>query len=83
MKFTATLEFLGVKNFTGKKDTTKTYHQATFLDGNDVLNVFIDDNIANKCNAKNFKRMQQVECDFEVTVGNYTNLKLSDINSIK
>lgn len=81
MVFTTELEYLGVKDITSKKNN-KVYHQVAFIDGIDTLTVFIDDNLSNKIRAKGFKRFDKLLCDFEIQTGQYTNLKLNDINAI-
>lgn len=81
MQFTQQLNFLGMESFVGKKDPSKTFYRVSFLEDTDSFTVFVGEPEI-LITVGGLKRMDLVECDFTLKIGQYINLYLNDIRIV-
>lgn len=76
MRVKCKLEFLGVDLRQGKSNPEKYYKTVSFLDGNQSINILVDDeNLFN--NMKVVEKFTICDCELDLVLGKYTNCKLT------
>jgi hypothetical protein len=74
-------EFLGLNEFQGKKDPTKTYYTANLLQGSEVVKVFLQE--GQEVLFTGIHKMDEIECDLEINIGAKTYVSLKSVIQIE
>ena len=70
MKVKGTFEFLGITEFKGHKDPTKSYYNANLLQGTDILKVFLQEN--QLVLFSGLEKMDKIDVELDIRTGKNT-----------
>jgi hypothetical protein len=74
--------YLGLDTIQGKKDTTKTFYNLSLLQDTDVVKVFLDSETVKKIVNIKPNKMDKLNCELKISIGQKTYVSLETVEKI-